>query len=116
MKGKGKYYYILYEHLEKTRSGKKVWKNRAKRVYISGKLLSYKVGTFKNKQGRKVYGIKFEYLNTRSDFTAHRKGKTYKVKRSKVVVTKIVPLPKPVSDVMVFSSKRSVEPTLPAVY
>ena len=116
LKGKGKYYYILYEHLEKTRSGKKVWKPRAKRVYVSGTLLSYEVGIFTNKLGRRVYGVRIRYLNPRNGFTAHRHGKRYKVKRTYTTVTKIVPLPKNIRKVRLTASKREAEPTLPAVY
>ena len=124
-KGTGKYYYILYEHLEKTRSGKKTWKPRAKRVFVSGKLISKEIGYFINKYGRRVHGIKLIYENVRApynrkSFTAKRGKTKYRVSathipRTKVPVTKIVELPKNIRKVKITTSKRKAEPTLPNV-
>ena len=122
LKGKGKYYYILYEHLERVRSGKKVWKPRAKRVYISGKLLSHKLGTFTNRYGKRVHGIKFVYENTRQGY--HRRGFTAKrgrtkyrvsptrVGRTKTTVSKLVELPRNIRRIRITTSKHRAEPTL----
>lgn len=67
LKGKGKYYYILYDNLEMTRSGKKVWKPRAKRVFISGELIRTEKGSWdvvdvqlKNGDVRNVYSFQLD--------------------------------------------------------
>ena len=113
-KGKTYDYYIIYETNQRYRSGIKHPRKRAKRVYISGKLLKWKVGTFTLKTGRKAYGVQFEYENpragyhrrgyTRKGFTAHRGRTTYRVSKAKVspakigkavmTVKKVVPIPK----------------------
>ena len=124
-KGTGRYYYIKYEHLEHTRNGLQVWKPRVKRVFISGKLIKKQIGTFVNKYGRHVHGVKLVYENTRSGykrraFIAHRNRKYYrvssaKIPKTRIVVSKIVELPKNSRKIKIVSSRKAVEPTLPNV-
>ena len=121
--GSGKYYYITYKHLETLRNGKRAYKPRAKRVFISGKLLSHKLGTWKNRYGKRIYGIKFEYENTRvgyhrRGFSAQRGRTKYKVSparvgKARMTVTKIVTMPHNIKTVKI-TTKRP-EPTLPNV-
>ena len=110
--GGGRYYYIMYENLERTRAGTRVWKPRVKRVYISGKLLDWEKGRVRKRTGKVVNGIKFYYENTRKGFTAHRQGTRYKVSRAKMVVEKVVELPKDTRNIRLTTSKREAQPTL----
>ena len=114
--GPGKYYYIFYENLEQTRSGKKVWKPRAKRVYISGRLKSWKKGTFVKRSGSRVFGIKFVYENTRKPFKAQRDSTKYSVGRATMDVKKIMELPKNARKVRITDRKSEAQPTLMEVY
>jgi len=110
--GTGRYYYVMYENLERTRAGTRVWKPRVKRVYISGRLLKMEKGRVRKRTGKVVNGIKFYYENTRKGFTAHRHGTRYKVSRAKMVVEKVVELPRDARNIRLTTSKREAQPTL----
>ena len=111
-KGRTKTDYIYYESRDKVRGGKVRWKPHVKRVYVSGKLVDWEVGTFTNRYGRRVHGVKIVYENPREAFTAQRGGTKYEVKRTKVTVTKIVELPSDARNVRIHTKKSEVEPTL----
>lgn len=110
--GPGRYYYIMYENLERTRAGNKVWKPRVKRVYISGKLLRWQKGRVRKRTGETVNGIKFVYENTRKGFKAQRGSTRYSVSRAEMEVAKVVELPKGARNIRLTTSKREAQPTL----
>ena len=110
--GPGKYYYIMYENLERTRAGNKVWKPRVKRVYISGKLLRWQKGRVWKRTGETVNGIKLIYENTRKGFKAQRGSTRYSVSRAEMEVAKVVELPKGARNIRLTTSKREAQPTL----
>ena len=110
--GAGRYYYILYENLERTRAGNKVWKPRVKRVYISGKLLRWQKGRVRKRTGETVNGIKLIYENTRKGFKAQRGSTRYSVSRAEMEVAKVVELPKGARNIRLTTSKREAQPTL----
>ena len=110
--GPGKYYYIMYENLERTRAGNKVWKPRVKRVYISGKLLRWQKGRVRKRTGETVNGIKLIYENTRKGFKAQRGNTRYSVSRAEMEVAKVVELPKGARNIRLTTSKREAQPTL----
>ena len=110
--GPGKYYYIMYENLERTRAGNKVWKPRVKRVYISGKLLRWQKGRVRKRTGETVNGIKLIYENTRKGFKAQRGSTRYSVSRAEMEVAKVVELPKGARNIRLTTSKREAQPTL----
>jgi len=110
--GPGRYYYIMYENLERTRAGNKVWKPRVKRVYISGKLLRWQKGRVRKRTGETVNGIKLIYENTRKGFKAQRGSTRYSVSRAEMEVAKVVELPKGARNIRLTTSKREVQPTL----
>ena len=111
-KGRTKTYYIYYESLDRVRGGKLKWKPHVKRVYVSGDLIEWEVGTFTNRYGRRVHGVKIVYENPRESYTAQRGSTKYKVKRTKVTVTKIVKLPEDARNVRIYTRRRDVEPTV----
>jgi len=110
--GPGRYYYIMYENLERTRAGNKVWKPRVKRVYISGKLLRWQKGRVWKRTGETVNGIKLIYENTRKGFKAQRGNTRYSVSRAEMEVAKVVELPKGARNIRLTTSKREAQPTL----
>ncbi|RLE41653.1 hypothetical protein DRJ19_05490 [Candidatus Woesearchaeota archaeon] len=111
-RGKTKTLYIYYESRDRVRGGKVRWKPHVKRVYVSGTVERVERGTFTNRYGRRVHGLKIVYENPRRAFTAHRRGKRYKVRRATVEVTKIVELPSDARNVRIHTKKSEVEPTL----
>ena len=110
--GPGRYYYIMYENLERTRAGNKVWKPRVKRVYISGKLLRWQKGRVRKRTGETVNGIKLIYENTRKGFKAQRGSTRYSVSRAEMEVAKVVELPKGARNIRLTTNKREAQPTL----
>ena len=111
-KGRTKTLYIYYESQDKVRGGKVRWKPHVKRVYVSGKLVKWEKGTFTNRYGRRVHGLRITYENPRKAFTAQRGRKKYKVSKATVTVTKIVELPEDARNVKIYTRRRDVEPTL----
>jgi len=111
-RGRTKTLYIYYESRDRVRGGKVRWKPHVKRVYISGTVIEIKRGTFENRFGKRVHGLKIIYENPRRAFTAHRRGKRYKVSKATVKVTKVVELPKDARNVRIHTRKSEVEPTL----
>ena len=111
-KGRTKTLYIYYESQDKVRGGKVRWKPHVKRVYVSGKLVRWEKGTFTNRYGRRVHGLRITYENPREAFTAQRGRKKYKVSKATVTVTKVVELPADARNVKIYTRGRDVEPTL----
>ena len=111
-KGRTKTLYIYYESRDRVRGGKVRWKPHVKRVYVSGTVVRVERGTFTNKAGRKVHGLRIVYENPRRAFVAEREGKRYKVRRAIVEVTKFVELPEDARNVRIHTKKSEVEPTL----
>jgi len=111
-KGRTKTLYIYYESRDRVRGGKVRWKPHVKRVYVSGELIEWEVGTFTNKYGRKVFGVKIVYDTPRKSFIAERGGMMYRVKRTTMIVTKIVELPRDARNIKLYTRKEDVEPTL----
>jgi len=111
-KGRTKTLYIYYESRDRVRGGKVRWKPHVKRVYVSGKLVRWEKGTFTNRYGRRVHGLRITYENPREAFTAQRGRKKYKVSKATVTVTKVVELPADARNVKIYTRKRDVEPTL----
>ena len=110
--GAGRYYYIMYKNLERTRVGTRVWKPRVKRVYISGRVVDVKRGRVEKRNGKMVHGIKFYYVNTRRPYTAHRGRTRYRVSRTEMIIEKVVELPKDARNIRLTTSKREAQPTL----
>jgi len=64
-RGKTKTLYIYYESRDRVRGGKVRWKPHVKRVYVSGIVVRVERGTFTNRYGRRVHGLKIVYENPR---------------------------------------------------
>ena len=109
-KGRTKTLYVVYEetHVHNYRGHKKKrTQTRVKRVYVSGTNIKVsRVGTYWNRRGRKVHGIKITYTNPIKGGA----GRGHKIK--KVKVTKIVPLPKGARKVRVKRSSRGIRKPL----
>ena len=102
--GKTKTYYIVYKqtYLHNYRGVKhRRTQTRVKRVYISGKLVKVSKGVFKNKLGRKVYGVKFVYKTPVKSFIAVRDSTRYRQPRKVITVTKIVEIPRNAKNVRI---------------
>ena len=110
-RGRTRTLYIYYESRDRVRGGKVRWKPHVKRVYISGTVTKIERGTFTNRFGRRVYGLKFTYENPRKAFTARRGRTRYRVARATVTNTKIVELPRDARKVKIFVRTTDVEPT-----
>jgi len=106
-RGKTKTLYVVYERKHKYRGGKVHTRVGVKRVYVSGSNIKVsRVGTYTNKRGRKVYGIKITYTNP----IKKGAGRGHKVKKMRV--TKIVPLPKGARKVRVKRSGKGIRKPL----
>jgi len=88
-KGGAQDMYVTYDESQATRSGAHAAYAKVKRVYISGQVTSWHVGTFLNRAGRRVHGVKIEYQQSRRGYArqahpAQRGGTAYKVAGAKV--------------------------------
>ena len=96
--------YVTYDREQKTRGNGRALYHKVKRVYIAGKIKSWKTGTFKKRTGRVVYGVAIDYEQSRAGyrrkaFQAERNGTSYEVGPTKVKAVsqkfrKIVEVPK----------------------
>ena len=103
-KGYASEMYITYDLEQKTRGGGSAIYPKVKRVYIAGDVKEWKVGAFKKRSGRGVYGVEIEYEQTRKayrrgGYTAQRGKTAYVVSPASVKATshtfrKIVEVPK----------------------
>ncbi len=102
-KGGAEEMYITYDLEQRIRSGGHAAYPKVKRVYISGIVKDWRVGMFKKKSGRSVYGVQVEYERDRGSyhrkgFTAQRGKTTYQVsptpvKAASLRITKIIEIP-----------------------
>lgn len=84
--------HIYYE--SKNKKGKKIkWEPHGRQIQIKGVITKIRRGTFTNRLGRRVYGLKITYEN---------KQRTY---------TRIVELPKGARNVKIFVRTTDIEPT-----
>src|SRR5262245_17313011 len=68
--------YVTYDLWQETRGGNKALYPKVKRVYVAGKVTNWQKGTFAKRTGRKVYGVKIDYEQSREAYT--REGYTAK--------------------------------------
>ena len=119
-KGGAEELHVTYDETQQTASGRAAAYPKVKRVYISGKVKGWKVGTFANRAGRKVHGVKIEYEQSRAGysrkpFAAQRGSTRYKVAPAKVSsgrssFSKIVEVPESARNIHFYTGK------LPAKY
>jgi len=119
-KGGARELYVTYDETQATTSGRPAAYPKVKRVYISGKVKSWKVGTFANRAGRQVHGVKIEFEQrragyTRKPFAAQRGTTKYTVAPAKVggglsQFSKIVEVPQSARNIHFYTGK------LPAKY
>jgi len=93
-KGGAQEMYVTYDLWQETRGDNRALYPKVKRVYIAGDVKDWKVGHFKKRTGRDVYGVKITYEQTRGGYsrrgyTASRGGHEYMVAPSKVGETKM---------------------------
>src|SRR5687768_4945812 len=80
-KGGAEEMYVSYDLLQKTRGARQVLYPKVKRVYIAGKVKNWQVGTFANRTGKDVYGVKIDYEQSRAGYVrkaySATRGDTY---------------------------------------
>jgi hypothetical protein len=84
--------YITYDLEQRTRGGGTATYPKVKRVYIAGDVKDWKLGRFRKKSGREVYGVRIEYEQSRQGYRregyeATRDGTEYEVAPAKVPAT-----------------------------
>ncbi len=92
-------YYIVYSEPQKYRGGVEHERKRAKRFYVSGRLLTHskRVGSFMNKLGGRTIGVKVVYKNPVTKHKSKSKfGEAISVKGYRSTITEIVPLSLPI--------------------
>jgi hypothetical protein len=119
-KGGAQDMYVTYDISQDTASGRQATYPKVKRVYVSGQVKSWKVGTFANRAGRQVHGVKIDYEQTRAGYSrkpyAAQRGHTdYKVSPARVgggrsQFSKIVEVPADARNIHFYKDK------LPAKY
>lgn len=92
-KGGAREMYITYDLPQQTRAGTTAIYPKVKRVYISGDVKDWQVGTFPKKTGRMVHGVHIEYEQSRGGyrrkgFTATRGKRRYQVAPAEVKPTR----------------------------
>ena len=112
-KGGAEEMYITYDLEQRTRSGGHASYPKVDRVYISGIVKDWRVGMFKKKSGRSVYGVQVEYERDRGGydrkgFTARRGKSTCPVspapvKAASLRITKIIEVPDRAKNVSFYS-------------
>src|SRR5437773_948258 len=73
-KGGAEEMYVTYDLWQATRGEGRALYPKVKRVYIAGTVKDWHVGTFEKRTGKKVYGVKIEYEQSREGYT--RQGYT----------------------------------------
>jgi hypothetical protein len=63
---------------------------RAKRVNVPGEIVSSRIGTFKNRMGRRVHGVKITYRQQRD---AYRRATGARVAPTTLALSKVVEVP-----------------------
>ena len=102
-KGNAEDNYITYDLEQQTRSRTTARYPKVKRVYLSGDVQHWEVGTFKNRSGRSIYGVRIDYERgregyRRKGYQAERNGTTYHVppttvEPSRATFSKVVEIP-----------------------
>lgn len=102
-KGGAEEMYVTYDLAQETRGGKRAIYPKVQRLYIAGDVKGWDIGTFAKRSGRKVHGVKVDYVQARGryarqGFTAHRGGTKYEVSPARVggstsAFSKIVEVP-----------------------
>lgn len=64
------------------------------RVYLSGDLCSWEIGTFKTRSGAEVYGVKIEYQQTHETYRARDLDTEYESAADTRRYTKIIEVPR----------------------
>jgi hypothetical protein len=67
-KGGAEEMYVSYDLLQQTRGTGRALYPKVKRVYIAGKVKNWQVGTFTNRTGKDIYGVKIDYEQSRSGY------------------------------------------------
>ena len=108
-KGGAEEMYVSYDLLQKTRGSNPALYPKVKRVYIAGKVKSWHVGTFTNRTGRDIYGVKIDYEQSRSGYVrkaySATRGNTHyqvppiRVKGSTSSFSKVVAVPEDAQNV-----------------
>jgi hypothetical protein len=114
-KGGAQDMYVTYDESQATRAGQRAAYAKVKRVYIGGEVKSWHVGTFLNRAGRRVHGVKIEYQQSRSGYgrkpyAAQRGRSTVKVAATKVGpgrarFSKVVEVPEGAHNIHFYKSK-----------
>jgi len=73
-KGGAEEMYITYDLSQATRGEGRALYPKVQRVYIAGKVKDWQVGAFAKRTGRKTYGVKINYVQSRAGYT--RQGYT----------------------------------------
>jgi len=114
-KGGARDMYVTYDESQETRGVRPAAYPKVKRVYIGGQVKNWRVGTFANRAGRRVHGVKIDYEQSRAGYSRKpyqaRRGKTtYQVSPSRVTggqshFSKIVEVPKDARNVHFYTGK-----------
>jgi hypothetical protein len=114
--------YVTYDLEQKTRGEHNAMFPKVKRVYVSGNVTDWKTGTFRNKLGRDVHGVRIEYEQRRrsyrrKEYVAHRGETEYPVEAASVATTgqrfaQVVEIPAAAQNVHFYSDHAE----LPAKY
>lgn len=96
----GKVKYLVYQTPQRLANGRTQMRTRVKRVYFPGDASNITVGEpgwYRNRRGRKVFGVPVTYRYVLDPATAHRGHTTVRLPRRLAQRTKIVPLPQHVA-------------------
>ena len=117
-KGGAEEMFVTYDRQQKTRGCGSALYPKVKRVYIAGKVKGWKVGAFKTRTGREVYGVLIEYEQSRKGYRrgaymAKRGETAYEVSPATVKSSiqkfkKIVPVPKQARNVQFHTDARQL--------
>jgi hypothetical protein len=110
-KGGANEMYVTYDLEQRTRGGGTALYPKVKRVYVSGDVKDWEVGSFAKRTGRMVHGVKIEHEQTRratrrEGFEATRGKTAYQVEPAKVqaakqTFTQVVEVPREARNVQV---------------
>ncbi len=67
-KGGASEMYVTYQVQQRTRGGGSILVPKVKRAYIAGDVTTWSVGDHKKRSGRRVFGVRIEYTQTRSGY------------------------------------------------
>lgn len=93
----GKVKYLVYRSPQPSRSGRVQMRTRVKRLYFPADASSIKVGEpggYRNRLGRRVFGVPVTYRYVLAPTKAHRGKKTVRLPPRISTRKKLVPLPR----------------------